>query len=155
MNHGVRVSLPTLAFDYHHDRIVVTKLTPDADVGDPSDGLMFIGPRCESWLEGPNWIDKDGKEDHSVRWIKDSDTGWVHYFNPEWTEKERRETFAKYVVNYVYDERVTLPTETMCLDEHCVAKGDKPVLYFTPMWTTENRLEAYWRCVEMYLVKLF
>lgn len=62
----MRVSLPTLIFEYFEDRIVVTKVTPDADIKDPADGLMFMCLRCD-------FLEEDGSHVTTQ--------GWIHYFN--------------------------------------------------------------------------
>ncbi len=86
-----------LKFELFQDRIVVSKLTADAKFGDPSDDVMFIGPRCESWKDGPVWMDYAGNTVRENRWIIPTDAGWVHYFADRWTLKERFDVWKEYL----------------------------------------------------------
>jgi hypothetical protein len=131
---NMRVTLPTLTITFFDDRVVALKLVPDADVKDPSDDLMFIGPDCEDWKEGPNWLDANGKEVDECRWIRKSDTGWVHYFNDKWSSKTRRNVFITYVMHYLYNETIVLPN-----GQSYAFEGDE---------NDDAAMEAFWKRVK-------
>lgn len=159
--HSVKISVPGLVFEYYENRIVTTKRTPNGDDGiDPSDDFMFIGPRMESWESGPIWLDETGAEDTGPnRWIKDSDTGWVHYFNNSWTTKEKQATFVEYVLICVYNDTVSFPSSDLCLQENSIVFGKKILHVFDPTWSEEDKVEKYQeyvkRCLKAYFNKFF
>lgn len=148
-----RVWLPTLVFEYAHDRIVATKLEADVCIKDPSDDLMFIGPRCEDWKEGPVWLDEDGNRVEEHRWWEPSDSGWMHYFNEKWTPEERRRVFVKYVMNYVYDESVAIGEETLRFDQDKITLDGKTIHAFDATWDTARKIEHYHTYVKGFLNK--
>jgi len=99
---------------------------------------MFLGPRCEDWKAGPCWIDETGTEDlNRYRWKRTSDTGWVHYFPDTWTEKERDDTFVKYVCQCVYDQPVSFSTKILCLQDNCI-RFDDAILHIFEIGTDED-----------------
>lgn len=119
------VHLQGLSFNYDDDKIVVVKRIPDAYINDPSDDLMFIGPRSESWKRGPVWIDERGAEIEN-RWIKNSDKGWVHYFNDAWTPQERESVFVVYILRYyVEGEYAKIGENRMALFEDRIVYNEK------------------------------
>lgn len=119
------VQLRDLLFNYYNDKIVVVKRIPDAYIKDPSDDLMFIGPRCESWKRGPVWIDERAAEIED-RWIVDSDKGWVHYFNDTWTAQERESVFVVYILRYyVTGEYAKIGENRMALFKDRIVYNEK------------------------------
>lgn len=147
-----KLSLPKLVFEYYSNKIVVTKLVKDAMDGiDPADDFAFLGPRFEYWEKGPIWLNSRGEEEENEtknRWHLTSDTGWVHYFNTDWTKKERNETFVKYVLKCVYDQPIVFhipfrASITLCLTNECIMFGEKVLHIFDPATHESDRVEKY------------
>lgn len=130
-----KLSLPKLDIEFHEDRIVVRMLTKDAREGiDPGDDFMFLADIFEDWKKGPVWLDETGKECSEHRWITDSDTGWVHYFNDGWPVEQKRVICAAYVFTCCrYDQPpiVFHPSEmTLRVKDNCLMFGEKILCTF-------------------------
>jgi hypothetical protein len=141
-----RLTVPNLDIEYHEDRIVVKALTKDGmeDI-DPIDDLMFLANIYDGWKEGPIWLDAMGEECRENRWTKDTDTGWIHYFNDVWTRKQRDAIFIDYFLvccPYGQPPIVFHPSGViLCLKESHIVLGEKILYTFEP-GTDEDDL--YW-----------
>jgi hypothetical protein len=150
-----RLSLPKLDVEFYEDRIVVRMLTKDAMTGiDPGDDFMFIADIYDDWKNGPVWLDQNGQEVSKHRWTIDSDTGWIHYFNDEWTIDQKRNICAVYVFKCCkYDQPpiVFHPSEiTLCVKENCLMFGDKILCALDPEMDEDGNHALY----KEYLIKL-